>query len=488
MAMNRLKRRTRLKRLLLSSEASVDHQDHADPLPDYARPNRQIEYVPIGALLAPERETRVHSERQLARLEVGIRAYGNIVPVLIDADGRIVCGVARVEVARRLGNLSVPALRITHLSRAQLKAFRLFENRISEDAKWDVAELRLEFEEILEIEPGFTLEPQTGFSVGEIDLILDGDADADAADHGGIEAQRVTVSRIGDLWVIGTHRLLCGDAKSANSYAVLLRGETVHQIVSDLPYNVRIENNVSGLGRVKHREFLEASGEMSPDEFRRFLVTSITAMCSALKPGGIGHCFMDWRSSHLLVAAGEECGLELTNICVWDKGSGANGSFYRSQHEFVHVFKKPGGKHTNNIELGKHGRYRTNVWSVPGLNRFSRERQELLSLHSTVKPVRLIAEAIKDCSSRGERILDPFVGSGTALIAAEVTGRVARCMELDSAYVDVAIRRFEKRFGIEAVHAVTGRTFSEEAEFRAAEAPVADAPSQPLPRRRRPPA
>jgi DNA modification methylase len=213
------------------------------------------------------------------------------------------------------------------------------------------------------------------------------------------------------------------------------------------------------------------------------------AMVASLEPGSILHIFMDWRSSHLLVQAARAVGLEFLNICVWDKGSGGMGSLYRSRHEFVHVFKKPGGQHTNNIQLGKHGRYRTNVWEVPGLNRFSRERQELLSLHSTVKPVTLIAEAIKDCSNRGEIILDPFCGSGTTLIAAELTGRVARCCELDSAYVDVAVRRFEKRFGIEAVHAVTGRTFAEEAEVRtsAAEEHTADAPlSASLPRRRRP--
>ncbi len=455
------------RRPVLTSTGDPDHPVRSVRLVDHARPNQPIEYIPIRGLKEPTRRARVHPDRQIEKLKVGIEAYGFIVPILIDAEGRIICGVARVAAARRLGMLSVPALRVTHLSQTQLRAFRLFENRISEDASWDPAELKLEFEEILEIEPGFTLEDLTGFTVGEIDVIIDADADADAADQDGVEPEPVTVSRIGDVWVIGRHRLLCGDAKSANSYVMLLGNETVHQIVSDLPYNVQIANNVSGLGKVKHREFVEASGEMSPEEFHQFLVTSITSMSAALRPGGILHLFMDWRSSHLLVAAGHGCGLELTNICVWDKGSGANGSFYRSQHEFVHVFKKPGDKHTNNIELGKHGRYRTNVWSVPGLNRFSRERQELLSLHSTVKPVRLIGEAIKDCSGRGELILDPFVGSGTALIAAEITGRVARCMDLDSGYVDVAIRRFEKRFGVEAVHATTGRTFSQEAEHRA---------------------
>ena len=464
-------------------------QQPRTPLVDHSRRNASIEYMLIKDLKDPERKTRVHSDDQIRKLQVGIEVYGFMVPVIVDAEDRIVCGVARVEAARRLGMLSVPTLRITHLSRAQLKAFRLFENRIAQEATWDPTELKLEFEDILELEPGFTLSELTGFSLQETDIILNPTIDGDAADEDGIEPSKVAVSRVGDVWEIGAHRLLCGDAKAPESYATLIGDETVHQVVSDFPYNVRIANNVSGLGKIKHGEFVEASGEMSDGQFSAFLGASLTAMMAPLRPGAVCLIFMDWRSSHLLVQAALHVGFEFLNICVWDKGSGGMGSLYRSRHEFVHVFKKPGGKHTNNIELGKHGRYRTNVWSVPGLNRFSRERQELLSLHSTVKPVALITEAIMDCSDRGQFVLDPFCGSGTTLIAAELTGRVARCMELDPLYVDTAIRRFEKRFGIEAVHAVTGRTFSEEAAFRAALADAATAPSADTqrPRRRRPP-
>ncbi|MBL8575599.1 MAG: DNA methylase N-4 [Mesorhizobium sp.] len=463
----------------------IGERDHIR-LVDQARSNHPVEYLPIAKLKDPARKTRTPSDTQIEQLAVGIGIFGFNSVVVVDGDDRIVCGYARVQAAKKAGMISVPVMRITHLSKAMLKAFRIFDNKISESAGWDAEQLALEFEEILQIHPDFTLE-LTGFSLPEIDIILNPETNVDAADEDGIEPNTIAVSRVGDLWLIAGHKLLNADAKLPKSYELLLGVERPRQVVSDFPYNVRITNNVSGLGAVKHREFVEASGEFSDPEFLEFLVSALMAMTGPLSAGAILHIFMDWRSSHLLVQAALRVGLEFLNICVWDKGSGGMGSLYRSRHEFVLVFKKPGGKHTNNIQLGKNGRYRTNVWEVPGLNRFSRERQELLSLHATVKPVTLIAEAIKDCSNRGEIILDPFCGSGTTLIAAELTGRVARCMDLDSAYCDVAIRRFEKRFGIEAVHSVTGRTFAEEAEARAAEA-AEPAPQAPLRRRRPPPA
>ena len=364
---------------------------------------------------------------------------------IVDADNEVVAGVARVLAAKQAGFDEVPVIRVQHLTKAQLKAYRIADNKIAEDATWDLGEMKLEFDAILELDPEFELEI-TGFHSAEIDLVMEGgDTEAsDPADEFDSSPGSIAVSRPGDIWLLGSHRLLCGDAKSPESYAALLDDESVDQIVSDFPYNVRIANNVSGLGKARHREFVEASGEKSPEQFLEFLQAAIDAMQAALRPGGLLYLFMDWRSCHVLVNAGLSRGLELFNICVWDKGSGGMGSFYRSQHEFVVVFKKPGGAHVNNIELGKHGRYRTNVWSVPGLNRFSKDREELLSLHSTVKPVVLIADAIKDASRRGHIVLDPFCGSGTTLIAAEKTGRIARCVELDPLYVDVAVRRFRE--------------------------------------------
>ncbi len=431
--------------------------------------HRHLEDAAIADLTAAARMTRRHPERQIVKLAASIERFGFVAPVLIDAEGGIIAGHARIEAARRLGMTHVPALRIEHLSAAEIRAYRIAGNRLTELGDWDETALRFEFEELQGLELDFGLEI-TGFETAEIDLIIGG-AGTDQAGPADapVEPAAQAVSRAGDLWVTGEHRLLCGNALERASYARLLGDERARMVFTDPPYNVPIGGHVCGLGRITHREFAMASGEMSDDEFEGFLATALDAMAAHVTDGGLLYGAIDWRGHDKLVRAAKSAGLKHVNTCIWDKGSGAMGSFYRSQHEFFGVFKKGKAPHLNNIQFGKFGRYRTNLWSYPGVNALKRERMEELAMHPTVKPAALIADAIRDCTRRGDIVLDGFGGSGSTMIAAERAGRRARLVEIDALYADTTIRRYQRVYGVEAVHAESGLRFSEVAARRAGE-------------------
>jgi DNA modification methylase len=276
----------------------------------------------------------------------------------------------------------------------------------------------------------------------------------------------VAVSRVGDLWKLGRHRVVCGSALDPEVYTRLLNGEQVRMVCQDPPWNIAV-STISGMGKTQHREFPMASGEMTDAEFRTFLTDTIRLAAAHSVEGAILEMFIDWRGVEKMIAAGESLGLRLINLCVWAKTSGGMGSLYRSQHELVVVFTKPGAPYRNNVQLGKFGRYRTNVWSMAGQNSFGAERMAALESHPTAKPVALIAEALRDVTDRGDLVLDSFLGSGTTLMAAERTGRVARCIELDPLYVDTALRRWEASTGETAVLEATGQTFAQVATKRA---------------------
>jgi len=278
---------------------------------------------------------------------------------------------------------------------------------------------------------------------------------------------RPPASRLGDVWQLGRHRLLCGSAIVPADYKVLLQDEVAQMVFTDPPYNVPIAGNVGGLGRVKHKEFVMASGEMSPAQFTDFLASTFKLLAHHSQNGAINFICMDWRHLSELLRAGDMAYYELKNLVVWNKDNAGMGSFYRSKHELIAVFKVGTTKHINNCELGQHGRYRTNVWDYPGVNTLKANRAAELAMHPTVKPVALVADAIKDCSRRLGIVLDPFAGSGTTIIAAEKTGRVARAIELDPHYVDTAVRRWERFSGDRAVLAKTGDTFENVAVSRA---------------------
>ncbi len=358
----------------------------------------------------------------------------------------------------------VPTIRLEHLSEAQARAFMIADNRLTEIAAWDERLLAEQLKELSVVELDFEIEA-TGFDMGEIDLRIQGldgvtVTNADTAYELPADSGPAA-TRLGDMWLLGRHRIYCGNALEDVSYATLMAAKRAAVVFTDPPYNVRIQGNVSGLGRVKHGEFPMASGEMSEAEFKSFLEQAFRLMAAHSTEGSIHFACSDWRHVGEYLAAGRAVYGELKNLCVWVKDNAGMGSLYRSQHELVFVFKHGKAPHRNNVQLGRFGRRRSNVWHYPGANSFSRASDEgnLLALHPTVKPVRMVADAILDCSTRGDVVLDPFAGSGTSLIAAERVGRVAFCMELNPRYVDVAVRRWEHYTGERARHAVTGKDF-----------------------------
>jgi DNA modification methylase len=420
------------------------------------------------SLTPRETNPRTHSKKQVRQIAASIEKFGFVNPVLVDRDGGIVAGHGRVEAAKQLGLKTVPTIRLENLTDAEIRAYVIADNRLAELAGWDNELLAIELQGLSSLDLDFDV-TVTGFETPEIDMLissLDPNEDDDTDDELPPVDDGPVITRPGDIWSIGNHRLICGDATQSETYVRLLDGAAAHMIFTDPPYNVPISGHVSGLGKVQHREFAMASGEMTEAEFTRFLTIVFGNLACHSVDGAIHFICMDWRHLSEIGAAGKVSYAELKNVCVWAKTNGGMGTLYRSQHEFVFVFKAGTAPHINNVELGKYGRYRTNVWTYPGINSFGKDRDTELALHPTVKPVKLVADAILDCSKRNGVILDAFAGSGTTLIAAEGTGRRGYGIELDPRYCDVIIRRLQTTADVEAVHLGTHKTFSSMAEER----------------------
>lgn len=420
-----------------------------------------LEQRAVSELRPHPNNPRKHSPKQLKQIEASIRRFGFLNPVLIDGEDRIIAGHGRVAAAKAMGIESVPAVSIDGMSEAERRAYVIADNRLAELAGWDDELLRIELGGILELEPEFDLD-LTGFAGGELEALLSA-ADQDAAPE--IAAPEVDrgqiVSLPGDLWQLGRHRLICGDARDPAVFDRLLAGERAQMVITDPPYNVPVNGHVCGLGKVRHAEFAMASGEMSEAEFEHFLTEVLGNLAAYSIDGSIHFVCMDWRHIRELLGAGLSVYDELKNLIVWNKDNGGMGAFYRSKHELVFAFKNGTAPHINNFELGQHGRYRTNVWDYAGINSLNAVRAEELAMHPTVKPVQMIADAILDCSKRGGIVLDAFSGSGTTIMAAEQTKRRACAIEIDPAYVDVAIRRWEAATGQQVTLAGSGATFAE---------------------------
>src|SRR2546426_5847557 len=407
-----------------------------------------IEYLPVASLRSDPKNARLHSDRQVQQIARSIEAFGFNVPVLVDANSQVMAGHGRLLACKLLGINNLPVIRLEHLSEHQKRAFMIADNRLTENSEWDDRLLGEQLKILSEAELDFSLEV-TGFEMGEIDLKIENLSPADDGRDDPADAlpepSSVQVSRIGDLWQLGKHRVLCGDALSHDCYMSLMGDYRAHVAFTDPPYNVPIAGNVSGKGKNCHREFVMASGEMSEAEFTGFLSKTFACLTMYSLPGSLHYICMDWRHMKELLAAGRAAYSELKNVCVWVKDNAGMGSLYRSQHELVFVFKHGKSSHRNNVQLGQFGRSRTNVWHYPGANSFSRSSSEgdLLALHPTVKPVAMVADAIMDCSARGDLVVDPFLGSGTTLVAAERTGRICRGLELDPGYVDTVLRRWQ---------------------------------------------
>jgi DNA modification methylase len=427
-----------------------------------------IEERSIESLKPYARNARTHSKKQIKQIAASIERFGFTNPVLIGDDESIIAGHGRVEAAKLLGRKTVPTLKLSHLNDSERRAYILADNKLALNAGWDNELLAIELQGLLDDD--FDLE-LTGFDIAEIDFIIE-DAEsanphaADPADDVIPQSEGPAVTRMGDLWLLGRHKLLCGDAQDALCFQRLVGNEQVDLLFTDPPYNVKIDGNVCGLGSVKHREFAFASGEMSEDEFTVFLKTTLGNASSIMRDGAIAYVCMDWRHMAEMLAAGKIAFTELKNLVVWNKSNGGMGAFYRSKHELIFVFKKGTAPHTNSFGLGETGRYRTNVWDYAGISSISASRGDELAMHPTVKPVAMIADAIKDCSRRGETILDCFAGSGSTLIAAEKTGRRARLIEYDPLYCDTIIRRWEQHSGKRAVLAESGETFEQVSQQR----------------------
>ena len=430
----------------------------------------RIERIAADTLAPYAGNARTHSKKQIKQIADSIARFGFTNPVLIDDGNGIIAGHGRVLAAKSLGMADVPCLRLSHLSEADKRAYVLADNKLALNAGWDKGLLAVELQALVDAD--YSVEV-TGFSIGEVDTVIQ---EASAAAPDGSDAPEdatpkpaaVAVTKPGDVWQLGRHRLVCGDAQVAEAYVALLAGEPVDAIFTDPPYNVPIDGHVSGLGATKHREFAFAAGEMSKEAFTAFLATTLGHAAAAARDGAIAFVCMDWRHMGDLIAAGEAVFSELKNVCVWNKTNGGMGTFYRSKHEMVFVFKVGNAPHTNTFGLGDEGRYRTNVWDYAGVNTMKKGRMDELGMHPTVKPVALVADALLDVTRRGAVVLDPFGGSGSTLIAAEKTGRSARLIEFDPLYCDVIIRRFEAFTGKRAQLAATGETFENVAAERSA--------------------
>ena len=424
--------------------------------------------APIGTLKPYPGELRTHNRQQRRKAEKLLRKYGQVVPVIIDESNTIIDGHLVWAIMRELGYDEIAAVVVTGRTDPELRALRLALNRLPQDAGWDNDKLRKELQDLLNL--SFDLE-LTAFSAVEIDYHLDV---SETASEPEIPApQSVAVSLAGDTWAMGNHRIVCGDARDAGLISVLLGGTRAAMAFVDPPYNVKIDGHVSGNGATKHREFAMASGEMSEAEFTVFLTVLLQVLVVGLVANAVIFVCMDWKHLAELLAAARKAGLQLLNICVWTKPTPGLGNFYRSQHELVVVLKAGDGEIRNNMALSGKRRNRSNVWPYRGMNSFGDGRDELVKLHPTVKPVALVADAVRDVSLRGEAVIDTFLGSGTTLMAAEETGRVCFGVEIDAVYVDVAVRRWQQTTRKDAVLLETGETFLEVAERRAADLPEA---------------
>ena len=414
-----------------------------------------IAYQKIDQLKPFANNARTHSSRQIKQISESISVFGFTNPVLVTRDNRIVAGHGRVRGAKKLGLDEVPTIRLEDLSDEQIRAYVIADNKLAENAGWDREILAVELQHLLTLDCADFDVTITGFEIAEIDLILEGSSGFGEEDEV-IEpaSNEPTTSEPGDLWLLGKHKILCGNSLQDESYRILMGSRRAATVFSDPPYNVRIDGNVCGKGKIRHREFQMASGEMSDAEYVAFLATCLRLAARYSANNSVHYWCIDWRHVGDLIAVGKQIYDEFLNLCVWEKNTAGMGSFYRSQHELVVVFRKGQGQHRNNIQLGQFGRNRTNVWKYPGVQTQSRQGDEgnLLALHPTVKPIAMVADAILDCTARGEIVLDSFLGSGTTLMAAERTGRINFSIEISPAFVDVAIRRWQNHTGEKAMN------------------------------------
>lgn len=419
----------------------------------------QIELLPPADLKAYGRDLRRHSKGKIDQLAASIEAFGFIAPIIVDADSVIVAGHVRWQAASKLKLNCVPVLRVDHLTPAEVNAYRIADNKLAEGATWDSNILRVELSEIMIEAP--TLSSETlGFQLPELEVLLDDNTpDKTPAPETVDLSDRLIVTEPGMTWHLGEHVVMCGDARNSGCFKSIMGDEEASVVFTDAPYNVKIQGHVCGKGAIKHEEFACAVGEMSDAGFTEFLRIIFQNLADHSKDGSIHFQCMDWRHIPELMAAAGVAYDQMVNLIVWNKTNAGMGSLWRSKHELIFAYKKGKAKHINNVQLGRFGRNRTNVWDYAGVNAINAEHRKDLALHPTVKPTAMIADALKDVSHRGDIVLDACGGSGSTLLAAEQTGRRARLIEIDPRYVDVTVRRWQEMTGKQAVNPATGWTF-----------------------------
>lgn len=427
---------------------------------------RELINLPIKCLNPWAKNARTHSKKQIGQIAASITEFGFTNPVLIDGKQTILAGHGRVEAAKALGWLEVPCLRIDHLTPKQKRSYVIADNKLALNAGWDEDLLAEELQALLAEDVSFDI-GLTGFSISEVDRLIEDIVPIEDADPEEDKLPELAKGKprcsLGDVWKLGPHRLICGNALDPKVVATLVNGELAQMVFTDPPYNVKIDGHVGGSGSIKHREFAMASGEMTEDEFTAFLRTSFQNLVTFSQDGAIHFICMDWRHMREILEAGNHVYVELKNLLVWAKDNGGMGTFYRSRHELIFAFKHGTAPHINSFELGQNGRYRTNVWEYKGVNTMRAGRMEELALHPTVKPVQMIADAMKDVSQRGGIVLDLFGGSGSTVIAAHKTGRRAYVCEIDPIYCDRIIRRWEEFAKDDAELLISGPATADEA-------------------------
>lgn len=429
----------------------------------------RVEYINISEIKPYESNPKIHKSKQIQQIVNSISEFKFNNPILIDENNIIIAGHGRILAAKHLNMSEVPVIKLLHLSEAQKKAYRIADNKLTENGEWDYDLLKLEFTELEKLDLDFSLDI-TGFDVTDIDIILDNNLtdkeikiDEKANTVPFINENEI-ISKPGDIWQLGKHRIICGNSLERNTYNLLLEDKKANMVFTDPPYNVKVDGHVCGLGKVKHKEFTMASGEMSEREFQEFLTTAFSLLKEFSTDGSLHYICMDWRHIKEIINAGSVYD-DLKNLCVWNKDNGGMGSLYRSKHELIFIFKNGTRPHKNNVELGSHGRYRTNVWDYPGVNSFSGNKDKL-KFHPTVKPVEMVKDAILDVTNRNHIVLDAFLGSGTTLIASEKSCRICYGIELEPLYIDTTIRRWQDLTGKSAIHLQTGKSYRELFELK----------------------
>jgi len=422
-------------------------------------PEHSIEYLPPSAIRPRDREWRTHSAAQINMARASLRERGVVEPLLIDSSNRIVCGALILEAAKGERLNSIPVLRVEHLSDDQLRLYAISANRIADHAGYDDGLLADELRELIGLFGDIDL-AAIGMGQAEFDRILSLTHRLETEDRFEEGDPAVPVSREGDAWLIGQHKLLHGDALKRLSFERLMAEDRASFILSDVPYNLSADQ-ISGNGRHQHEDFVQAAGEMTPHEFTRFLTQAMRLMKDFSSDGSLHAFFMSYHFLLELMRAGNVVFGRPKAMCTWIKKQGGMGSLFRSQTEFIVYFKNGRAPHTNNVKLGADGWNRTNAWFYDGMNSFSDERDELLALHPTPKPVPMLQDAILDVTKTGDIVLDPFAGSGSIILAAEAAGRRARAVELDGRYVDGSIRRIQRTLCMTASRESDGALFND---------------------------